>query len=444
MSDKDIKGILEYISGHIYYKLAPDALAKQLYVSKFHFYRLFTGLVGMPPARYVRLQKLRHGAWLLLTTEDSVTEIALCLGFGSHDVFTRAFKQMFRQTPSHFRRTYKTRRWVQLLFKQRCSRGDGTAQENTFPSREAWRGDIRRRSVAGIDSPRNGALCAGGTRLAQSRMRPGRFGVKPRSHRREEGITMYDFLSVPFTIGDKREAMETVELLYKLAKLTRNEGTQALGEYGINEAKPVFLKKGISMICDGWEPKTIKSILENHIKFSSHEGVELLKRLIIMEGLLSIQAGESPALILERMLSLLGDDFYEEAWQRMGWYKLGIDAHESDQAYMVNFTKEYFNDMDIENHAATHLLEGSLLNASDYATQLLLREADIHEFESAFFGASKALQKKFCNNLSARLAMCFVKFMQSTPPPDVATITKAQHAILSIFHKLKADGSIES
>ena len=36
-----------------------------------------------------------------------------------------------------------------------------------------------RRSVAGIYSPRNGALCAGGTRLAQSRMRPGRFGVKP-------------------------------------------------------------------------------------------------------------------------------------------------------------------------------------------------------------------------------------------------------------------------
>ena len=42
----------------------------------------------------------------------------------------------------------------------------------------------RRRSEAGIYTPRNETLCAGDTRLAQSRMRPGRFGVKPRSYRR--------------------------------------------------------------------------------------------------------------------------------------------------------------------------------------------------------------------------------------------------------------------
>jgi len=53
-----------------------------------------------------------------------------------------------------------------------CS-GDSFRPRKTSGARRAVLSKTKRLT------PRNGALCAGGTRLAQSRMRPGRFGVKP-------------------------------------------------------------------------------------------------------------------------------------------------------------------------------------------------------------------------------------------------------------------------
>jgi len=44
-------------------------------------------------------------------------------------------------------------------------------------------------------------------------------------------------------------------------------------------------------------------VLNNYIKYSSYQGAELLKRLLIVDGMLSIQAGELPTILLEKLLS---------------------------------------------------------------------------------------------------------------------------------------------
>jgi AraC-like DNA-binding protein len=368
MINQDIQIILDYIRSHIYDRLALDVISEQHFVSKFHFHRLFTGMVGMPPARYIRLQKLRHSLWLLLTTDNSVTEIAFKLGFGSHDVFTRAFKQKFRGTPANLRRTYKSRLWVQLHFSQG-----------------------------------------------------------------KDDFLMYDFLSAPFTVGDKREAMDTIELLLKLSELTKNEGSLALQQFGKDEELPLFLRKAIYMICDGWSPEMVKGILENYMKFSSYQGAELLKRLLIAEGILSIQAGEISEILLEKLLSYLGEEFFEEARKRIG------ETHVQD-AENTDYIEEYFANTE-ENPNATNLAEDALLNASDCAIRQVMCEVDINIFEPAFYGSSKQLQRKFCNNISDRLAMRFVRYVR-TATPSQDTIVKSQHSLLGVFYKLKADGII--
>ena len=65
---------------------------------------MFQQLEGMPLYRYqLRLRLAR--ALALLGDYDSLTSLALELGFSSHSHFSAAFRQAYGQTPSSFKRS---------------------------------------------------------------------------------------------------------------------------------------------------------------------------------------------------------------------------------------------------------------------------------------------------------------------------------------------------
>jgi transcriptional regulator GlxA family with amidase domain len=53
---------------------------------------------------YLTKWRLKLGADILQSTEDSVAEIAATVGYGSEAAFNRAFKREFAQPPAQFRR----------------------------------------------------------------------------------------------------------------------------------------------------------------------------------------------------------------------------------------------------------------------------------------------------------------------------------------------------
>ena len=61
-------------------------------------------VLGETPGTHQRRLRLDRGAWLLLTSQSTVLEIALETGFESHETFTRAFRGRFGATPSAFRK----------------------------------------------------------------------------------------------------------------------------------------------------------------------------------------------------------------------------------------------------------------------------------------------------------------------------------------------------
>lgn len=69
-----------------------------------YFQRAFSRVVGESPKQYTRRLQLECAAVLLSTTEDSVLDIALAAGFGSHEGFTRAFTAQFGLPPRQFRK----------------------------------------------------------------------------------------------------------------------------------------------------------------------------------------------------------------------------------------------------------------------------------------------------------------------------------------------------
>jgi len=96
--------VLVHIQGNLDKPLALDELASLAHFSPYHFHRVFRGMVGEPVKEHVRRLRLERAAMQLKSSDQSVTQVALGAGFESHEAFTRAFRTMFDDSPSGFRK----------------------------------------------------------------------------------------------------------------------------------------------------------------------------------------------------------------------------------------------------------------------------------------------------------------------------------------------------
>lgn len=100
-----INRVVDYIDLHLGEPMDLATLAAVAHFSPFHFHRLFLALTGETLADHVRRRRLETAAARLLESPPApVLNIALDVGFGSHEVFTRAFRSHFGTTPSAWRR----------------------------------------------------------------------------------------------------------------------------------------------------------------------------------------------------------------------------------------------------------------------------------------------------------------------------------------------------
>jgi AraC-like DNA-binding protein len=80
------------------------SLAKLAHVSEAHFIRTFRATFGETPHRYLQRRRVERAMFLLGTTERSVTEICLDVGFTSLGTFSRTFRDIVGESPSSYRR----------------------------------------------------------------------------------------------------------------------------------------------------------------------------------------------------------------------------------------------------------------------------------------------------------------------------------------------------
>lgn len=94
---------LWYIESHLSGDLSLDAIADVVGVSRFHLSRAFGITVGCALASYVRSRRLSEAARRLANGAPDILTVALDTGYGSHEAFTRAFRQQFGLTPDELR-----------------------------------------------------------------------------------------------------------------------------------------------------------------------------------------------------------------------------------------------------------------------------------------------------------------------------------------------------
>jgi len=76
-------------------------------VSIDYFNRLFLAHTGFTVMAYIGYRRLKSAVVLLRTTDKSVLDTALEVGYSSHEGFTKAFKKEYGMTPSEYRQHYK-------------------------------------------------------------------------------------------------------------------------------------------------------------------------------------------------------------------------------------------------------------------------------------------------------------------------------------------------
>ena len=103
-----VQDLVDYIENNISEEINIIRLADSFHVSPWHFQRLFKALAGDSLGGYIRGRRLTQAAKLLLGSKFSITDIAFKVGFNSHEVFTRAFRLYFGQSPKDFRNNKPT------------------------------------------------------------------------------------------------------------------------------------------------------------------------------------------------------------------------------------------------------------------------------------------------------------------------------------------------
>jgi AraC family transcriptional regulator len=96
--------VADYIEKHLDESISLTLLAGLAGLSPFHFARSFRQSFGMPPHRYHTSQRIERAKTLLACPSQSVTNIAIDVGFAETSSFTKAFCKFAGATPTQYRR----------------------------------------------------------------------------------------------------------------------------------------------------------------------------------------------------------------------------------------------------------------------------------------------------------------------------------------------------
>src|SRR5712671_5871619 len=92
-----------FIETHFAGDISLDDIARSAGVSRYYLARAFSLATGRSVMGYVRGRRLTEAARSLANGAPDILAVALDVGYGSHEAFTRAFRDQFGLTPEMVR-----------------------------------------------------------------------------------------------------------------------------------------------------------------------------------------------------------------------------------------------------------------------------------------------------------------------------------------------------
>ncbi|AKN30040.1 AraC family transcriptional regulator [Clostridium carboxidivorans P7] len=127
-----IHKVQDYIEHHLGQSLSIEELSGAAGFSKYHFSRIFQGMLHEPLAHYVNRIRIERALFLLAHREDkNMTDIAYELGYTDSAVFSRAFKNYYGASPREYRKEYS----------KNCKDSFLLSEYNKNTAKKEWAGD---------------------------------------------------------------------------------------------------------------------------------------------------------------------------------------------------------------------------------------------------------------------------------------------------------------
>ncbi|WP_304454012.1 helix-turn-helix transcriptional regulator [Nocardiopsis sp. YSL2] len=101
--EKSVRQAVEVIRSRYDEPLTLSQLAAEVFVSPYHFSRIFSRAVGMTPGRYLTAVRLFAAKRMLLTTDLTVSDIVCSVGYNSVGTFTSRFTRAVGMSPTQYR-----------------------------------------------------------------------------------------------------------------------------------------------------------------------------------------------------------------------------------------------------------------------------------------------------------------------------------------------------
>lgn len=366
-----IKETIIYIEDNLEQKITLDDLACNALFSKFHFHRIFQDVACESVMEYIRKRRVSKAALKLTQTNEKIMNVAMEYQFNSQDTFTRAFIRYFDLTPSRFRKQGKSIKLYERI-----------------------------------------------------------------SIIREEFIMLNWDLSdrIKCTENEKDECLQILSKMLFFSQKAHKYGLLSL-ESEMDKCEDLFMEKGIQFIISGMNPNYIKEILGTYIIVGDFTGKELLKRVIILEGILGIQKGESKYIIRERLSAYFGESYLNKLKEYFG----------TDTENINNKIKAYFEKVKSKPpiSSKTYLLEETIKNMDNRSIQRVLREVDVNDIVNALTGASGNVQIYVLRNISKNVLLMIIDELDVNTEISNKAIVESQQKIINIIQKLKEDKEIK-
>lgn len=104
-----IEKALDYVSQHLTEELTLEMVADAVSISPVYFHKIFKASVGKTLRDYIEEQRIKKAIDLLLTTNDSLTQITFKCGFSSQSYFSFVFKRRMKKTPRQYAKEIHSR-----------------------------------------------------------------------------------------------------------------------------------------------------------------------------------------------------------------------------------------------------------------------------------------------------------------------------------------------
>ncbi len=107
-SDADIENVLRYVAQNCAMPITLEEVSERTNLSPTYFSKKFRKVTGITFKNYLNNVRIRQACQMLLTTDDTITKIAVNCGFNSSNYFKDCFRRLNGVSPRDYRKHAKS------------------------------------------------------------------------------------------------------------------------------------------------------------------------------------------------------------------------------------------------------------------------------------------------------------------------------------------------